>query len=128
LTLLAAMPLKTKLDRFRSNLENTFRSYFETLPDGPDIKRGERVSEFRGMLDFPNITRVESRPGLALVGDAALSSDPLAAVGCGWAFQSAEWLADSAFEALLAENDDLLDRALIQYSKMHQSSLGPPNL
>jgi flavin-dependent dehydrogenase len=125
LTLLAAMPLKTKLDKFRGSLEKTFINYFETLPDGPDIRKGERVSEFRGMLDIPNITRGESRPGLALVGDAALSSDPLAAVGCGWAFQSAEWLADNTVEALLAENDDLLDKALVQYSKVHESSLDP---
>ena len=33
-------------------------------------------------------------PGLALVGDAALATDPLFGVGCGWAFQTAEWLAD----------------------------------
>ena len=125
LTLLSVMPLKPKLDRFRGNLEKAFASYFEALPDGPNMRSGERVSEFRGMLDFPNITRVESRPGLALVGDAALASDPSVAVGCGWAFQSAEWLVDSTAEALAAKDDALVDAALGQYSRTHRSHLGP---
>ena len=125
LTLLAALPLKTKLDGFRSNLEERFQAYLGTLPDGPNIGDGERVSEFRGILDVPNIKRVESRPGLALVGDAALASDPLAAVGCGWAFQSAEWLADIVAEALLSKDDASVDRALNQYCKIHDSSIGP---
>jgi hypothetical protein len=27
------------------------------------------------------------------VGDAAIAADPMWGVGCGWAFQSGEWLA-----------------------------------
>jgi menaquinone-9 beta-reductase len=125
LTLLAAMPLRPKLDRFRGNLEQSFASYFEALPDGPNMKSGERVSEFRGMLDIPNLTRAESRPGLALIGDAALASDPSAAVGCGWALQSAEWLVDSTAEALAAKDDALVDAALGRYSRTHTSRLSP---
>ena len=43
---------------------------------------------------MPNKMRPAARPGLAFVGDAALATDPLFGVGCGWAFQSAEWLVD----------------------------------
>jgi 2-polyprenyl-6-methoxyphenol hydroxylase-like FAD-dependent oxidoreductase len=32
------------------------------------------------------------RPRLVLIGDAATTGDPVPAVGCGWAFRSAEWL------------------------------------
>ena len=39
-----------------------------------------------------NRMRTTTAPGLALIGDAALATDPLFGVGCGWAFQSAEWL------------------------------------
>src|SRR5437870_2427152 len=39
-------------------------------------------------------------PGLAFVGDAAVSGDPLFGVGCGWALQEAEWLADAIAPAL----------------------------
>ena len=42
-----------------------------------------------GKLDLPNVIRPAARPGVAFVGDAALASDPLWGVGCGWAFQSA---------------------------------------
>ena len=48
-----------------------------------------------GKLDMTNRLRRPVAPGLALVGDAALAIDPLWGVGCGFAFQSGEWLADS---------------------------------
>ena len=38
--------------------------------------------------------------GLAFVGDAALAADPLWGVGCGWAFQSADWLVQETAGAL----------------------------
>ena len=53
-----------------------------------------------GKIDMTNRMRVPSAPGLALIGDAALATDPLFGVGCGWAFQSAEWLADAVAPAL----------------------------
>ena len=42
-----------------------------------------------------NVAHTPTAPGLALVGDAALAIDPLWGVGCGWALQSAQWLAQS---------------------------------
>jgi len=48
-----------------------------------------------------NVAHTPSAPGMALVGDAALAIDPLWGVGCGWALQSAEWLADSVAPALV---------------------------
>ena len=33
------------------------------------------------------------------MGDAALTADPLFGVGCGWAFQSAEWLVEETGSA-----------------------------
>ena len=64
------------------------------LPDAPDLSEATRESKLLGKLDLPNVSRPAARPGLAFVGDAALASDPLWGVGCGWAFQSAEWLAE----------------------------------
>ena len=57
------------------------------------------------------------RSRLALVGDAALAADPVGAIGCGWALQSAEWLA----EALVAEPSP--DRALAAYRRRHRREL-----
>jgi menaquinone-9 beta-reductase len=59
------------------------------------------------------VMRPAARPGVAFVGDAALATDPLFGVGCGWAFQSAEWLVDRTHEALLDGGE--LDRALDRY-------------
>jgi len=58
---------------------------------------------------------------LALIGDAALSSDPMWGVGCGWAFQSAEWLAGAVGSTWTSSTD--LDRALSAYAKRHRTEL-----
>jgi 2-polyprenyl-6-methoxyphenol hydroxylase-like FAD-dependent oxidoreductase len=61
------------------------------------------------------------RPGLALAGDAALSADPLYGVGCGWAFQSAEWLADAT--AASVRGEELVEAGLERYAKQFQRGL-----
>ena len=61
-------------------------------------------------------------PGLALIGDAALATDPLFGVGCGFAFQSGEWLADSVSPAL--RGVESLDNGLRRYRKRHRRQLG----
>ena len=76
-----------------------------------------------GKIDVPNVMRPAARPGLAFVGDAALASDPVFGVGCGWAFQSAEWLADHTSEALVEGGD--LDTALDRYRRVFRRRLGP---
>jgi 2-polyprenyl-6-methoxyphenol hydroxylase-like FAD-dependent oxidoreductase len=62
--------------------------------------------------------------GLALVGDAAIASDPVVGVGCGWALQSAAWLVDQAADALLA-GAGTLDHALKGYRDRHHAELHP---
>lgn len=51
-----------------------------------------------------------------------MAADPLWGVGCGWAFQSAEWLA----ECVTGTFDDpaALDRGLARYRKRHRDELG----
>jgi flavin-dependent dehydrogenase len=60
-------------------------------------------------------------PGLALIGDAALATDPLFGVGCGWAFQSGEWLADAVGPGLRGEES--LERGLKRYRRTHRRRL-----
>jgi flavin-dependent dehydrogenase len=67
--------------------------------------------------------RPAARPGVAFVGDAALATDPVFGVGCGWAFQSAEWLVDHTNTALLEGGD--LDGALNRYRRAFRRRLGP---
>lgn len=122
-TLLACMPWKDRLPEFRQDLQGAFFSYFRALPDAPDISRARVVTPIMGMLDTPNLSRYAVAPGLALVGDAALASDPLWGVGCGWAFQSAEWLAGHTTGALRHGDASQLDRALRRYRRAHRTAL-----
>jgi 2-polyprenyl-6-methoxyphenol hydroxylase-like FAD-dependent oxidoreductase len=57
------------------------------------------------------------------VGDSALATDPLFGVGCGWAFQSAEWLVEEAAPALMGHTD--LDAALDRYGRTFFRRLAP---
>jgi 2-polyprenyl-6-methoxyphenol hydroxylase-like FAD-dependent oxidoreductase len=51
-----------------------------------------------------------------------LAADPLWGVGCGFALESAEWLADSVAEAVAGNGD--LDQGLRRYAKRHRKALG----
>lgn len=76
----------------------------EQRPDPDAFKRiCGHVSPVFGKLQMPNVQRGPIMPRLALVGDAAVAADPLFGVGCGWAFQSAEWLAQATAPALRGE-------------------------
>jgi hypothetical protein len=94
---------------------------YERVPDGPRVDPSKRVSKVLGKLDAPNERRRPAGRGYALVGDAALASDPLWGVGIGWALQSAEWLAEEAGPALGDERE--LDRALKRYARRHRKAL-----
>jgi 2-polyprenyl-6-methoxyphenol hydroxylase-like FAD-dependent oxidoreductase len=121
LTLLAAFMSNSHLAAWKADLEGSFTALFERLPGGPDIHAAQRVSTFLGMLDMPNAARPPAFMGLALIGDAALSSDPVWGVGCGWALQSAEWLVDATAPALRDGAD--LAVGLQAYAKRHRAGL-----
>lgn len=74
-----------------------------------------------GKINLPNVIHTPIAAGLALVGDAALATDPLWGVGCGWALQSGEWLADSVAPALLGHEP--LQRGLRRYRRCHSRAL-----
>jgi 2-polyprenyl-6-methoxyphenol hydroxylase-like FAD-dependent oxidoreductase len=122
LTVLAVGPHRARLPEFRSDREGAYARMIGALPDAPDLSESERVSDLIGKLDMPNVIRPAARPGLAFVGDAALAADPLFGVGCGWAFQSAEWLVDETAPALNGEGG--LDAALRRYRRKFVRRLG----
>lgn len=124
ITLLCCWITKDKLPAFRQNREAAFEQFFRGLPGGPDLSQGERVGDLLGAVDLPILLRVAPRSGFMLIGDASLSADPLWGVGCGWAFQSAEWLVDCTLAALTGGSPQQLDRALKRYIKRHRAGLG----
>jgi flavin-dependent dehydrogenase len=115
------MPVKERLPEFKPDPEQGMIRMFEDLPDGPRIDPAKRVSKVLGKLEIPNVVRKPVHPGLALVGDAAIAADPLWGVGCGWALQSGEWLAD-AVEGSLAGGQQL-DEGLERYRRRHRAGL-----
>jgi flavin-dependent dehydrogenase len=123
LTLLVAFPTRRRLADFKRDRVAALESSFAGLPGAPEPAAGVRVSDVLGRLDIENVARPAALSGLALVGDAALTSDPAVGVGCGWALQSAEWLADRVAPALLEHGD--LDAALKRYRAHHRKALGP---
>jgi menaquinone-9 beta-reductase len=127
LTFYAAMPVKEHAGAFRDDPAAALVAMLDDLPDGPPIAASRLVQPAQGKLDMTNVAHTTSAPGLALVGDAALAIDPLWGVGCGWALQSAEWLADSVAPALAESSSPAASRALARglkrYRRRHARSL-----
>ncbi|MEU9007566.1 NAD(P)/FAD-dependent oxidoreductase, partial [Streptomyces sp. NPDC048551] len=123
-TVLAVLPDKKRLPAFREDLEGSFLAFVRALPEAPPVDSAERVSKITGTVNYPLHSRVPSAPGLALIGDAALTGDPLWGVGCGWALQSARWLAEAVAPALTGGGD--LDRSRGGVARRHPRRRGGP--
>lgn len=121
LTFYAAMPTKDRLPEFRHDPEGALISFVGGIPAPPPIQASRLVSPVLGKIEMPNKVRVPVAPGLALVGDAAMAVDPLFGVGCGWAFQSAEWLSESVAPAL--RDGSSLQSGLERYRRRHRRGL-----
>jgi flavin-dependent dehydrogenase len=121
LTLYAVVLTKDRLPEFKRDPAAALVDFLAGLPDAPPIRSARLVAPVLGKIDMPNRIRGPVAPGLALVGDAALATDPLFGVGCGWAFQSAEWLAESVAPAL--GGAEPLERGLARYRRRHRREL-----
>jgi flavin-dependent dehydrogenase/pimeloyl-ACP methyl ester carboxylesterase len=123
-TLMATFQTKDRMSWFKRDVEANFEAYFQGLPSAPDLAKGERISKILGKLEMPNTMRPAGRRGLAFVGDAAIAADPVWGIGCGWAFQSGEWLAEELAEALDGDASDAqVDAAIERYRKRHRRQL-----
>jgi len=124
ITLMATMQTKDRLPWFRRDAEANFEAYFRGLPNVPDFGAAQRISKLLGRIEMPNTMRPAARPGVAFVGDAAMAADPMWGVGCGWAFQSGEWLAEELAPAVGEQATDAqVDAALERYRKRHRREL-----
>lgn len=100
--LLTWMPSRERMPELQQDPAGALERFISGLPDGPDLSRAERITPVIQVKNYPNLFRPPVMHGMALIGDAAASMDPLFGVGCGWAFQSAEWLVDAVADALAA--------------------------
>jgi menaquinone-9 beta-reductase len=121
LTFYAVMPVKARASEFRSDPAKALVAMLEGVPDPPPIAASRLIQPPQGKLDMTNVAHTPVAPGLALVGDAALAIDPLWGVGCGWALQSAEWLADSVSPALV--RSEPLGAGLRRYRRRYARAL-----
>jgi 2-polyprenyl-6-methoxyphenol hydroxylase-like FAD-dependent oxidoreductase len=121
LTFYAAMPTKDRLPEFKRDPHRALVNFVGNVPEAPPIREGRLVGSVMGKVDMTNRKREPVAPGLALVGDAALATDPLFGVGCGWAFQSAEWLCESVRPAL--QGAEPLEPGLKRYRGRHAKEL-----
>jgi 2-polyprenyl-6-methoxyphenol hydroxylase-like FAD-dependent oxidoreductase len=121
LTFYAVMPVKERAAEFRNDPGRALVEMLEGVPDPPPIAASRRIQPPQGKVDMTNVAHTPAAPGLALVGDAALAIDPLWGVGCGWALQSAEWLADSVSPAL--RGSEPLAAGLKRYRRRHARAL-----
>ncbi|MFD6228689.1 hypothetical protein ACFWFZ_17655 [Streptomyces sp. NPDC060232] len=98
-TVIAVLPGKKWLPASREDLEGSFFAFVRALPEAPPIDSAQRITKITGAVNYPLHSRKPSAPGVALIGDAALTGDPLWGVGCGWALESAQWLAEAVAAA-----------------------------
>jgi menaquinone-9 beta-reductase len=117
-----AMTDKDRAPEFKADPERALVEHVAGVPEPPPIRESRCVGPVIGKIEMPNRVRGPIAPGLALVGDAALATDPLFGVGCGFAFQSGEWLADSVAPAL--SGSEPLDKGLRRYRRQHRRRLG----
>src|SRR4051794_29700715 len=122
LTFYAAMPTKDRLPEFKREPEAALVRFLADAPEPPPIRESRAIEPVLGKIDMTNRMRKPVAPGLALIGDAALATDPLFGVGCGWAFQSAEWLGDSLLPAL--QGEESLEQGPGRYRRRHARELG----
>jgi menaquinone-9 beta-reductase len=117
-----AMTNKDRAPEFKQDAERALVDHVAGVPEAPPIRESRLVAPVIGKIEMPNRIRGPIAPGLALIGDAALATDPLFGVGCGFAFQSGEWLADSVSPAL--RGIESLENGLRRYRKRHRRELG----
>jgi menaquinone-9 beta-reductase len=121
LTFYACMPTKERLGEFKGDPAGALVDFVSRIPEAPPIAASRLLGSVQGKIDMTNVAHDVTAEGLALIGDAALATDPLWGVGCGWAFESAEWLADSVGPALAGRKD--LGRGLARYSRRYARKL-----
>jgi 2-polyprenyl-6-methoxyphenol hydroxylase-like FAD-dependent oxidoreductase len=125
LTCIWAGRCRNDWDIYRTNVEGSYREIIATAPGLADRLAGaERVTPFKGTSKLPNFYRRSFGAGWALVGDAAYHRDPIAGMGIGDAFLSAQLMADALINSLGRE-PEFLEAALSGYQAAFRDKTMP---
>ncbi|UXI69476.1 NAD(P)/FAD-dependent oxidoreductase [Tahibacter amnicola] len=119
-TLIALMPTKDRVDDFKDDRDRSFREIVRNLPDAPDIENAERLGEYRINTKNSMLLREKPPAGLALVGDAFITTDPLHGFGISWGILSSIQLAEYAADAVLGGRKESIDRSVERYHRDRQ--------
>ena len=116
------MPQRAKLSKWKADPEAAMQRLFDSLPNGPELGRAERVSPMMGVVEYPNLIPKTFTRGLALIGDEARSVDPLSGVGsaAGPSDRPNGWPrpVDGT-----CQTPSALDRGLAAYGRRHRRDL-----
>jgi flavin-dependent dehydrogenase len=119
--ILAIMFPKDQAPAFKQDVQGNFLAKLQGVPDFPRFDPADQVSKVLGLIDYANLWRHRPPPGLAFAGDAAVAADPLFGIGCGWALQEAEWLADATASAFGSDRE--IDEGVRRYCSTLRSKL-----
>jgi flavin-dependent dehydrogenase len=109
------LPEVAELDRFRSNLDESFMEHaLSCEPVAKAIAGARRVGKFFGMVRWLGFFRDAAGPGWVLVGDAAHFKDPTPGRGISDAFRQADALAPAIVKGLAGSAADL-DTAMAEW-------------
>jgi flavin-dependent dehydrogenase len=115
-------PHMSKFDEFVIDLEENFNTWMRSKDVLREIiDSAKPVSRIWGRGNLRNTYRDPICNGLVLLGDAGIDIDPLAAQGVGWAFISAEILADVLAKCF--QHDDLSQEALSEFRTRRDARL-----
>lgn len=121
LTMLCCFVTQDQHDEWSKDKFAALEDFFKDLPGAPDQSHAERATKMFGMRRLNDYKRPSVHRNLALIGDACMSCDPMSGVGCGFAFQAADWLVESVGEALVQRRS--LAPALAEYKRVHRARL-----
>jgi 2-polyprenyl-6-methoxyphenol hydroxylase and related FAD-dependent oxidoreductases len=115
ITVVTYLSAKDVFEQFHASPRESLMRAMAGFPDAPDLSAATPIGQVLMVKDYPNLRRRTVVRNIAFAGDALMSVDFLPGVGCGFAFQTAEWLVDALAPAL--RGDGAVSDALNSYAR-----------
>jgi 2-polyprenyl-6-methoxyphenol hydroxylase-like FAD-dependent oxidoreductase len=116
-TLIALMPTKDRVLDFKRDPDARFREVVRTIPDAPNLERAERIVDYRINIQNSMLLRTRVPRGVALIGDAYITTDPLHGFGISWGLLSACHLVDLVAPVADPWSTHRVDQAVADYHR-----------